>query len=76
MLYDLILLFCSLFFFINRFAADNCRDEDPELFPSDPALGPTLIVVVVYQGTIAAIGHGLLKKFWPFGNMLRSAHCR
>ena len=59
------------------------RNEDPELFSSDPAqlgkkldraLGPTLIVV--YQGTIAAIGHGLLKKFWSFGNMLRSAHCR
>ena len=21
-------------------------------------------------------GHGLLKKFWPFGNRLRSTHCR
>ena len=23
-------------------------------------------VVVVYHGTIVAIGHGLLKKLWPF----------
>ena len=23
-------------------------------------------VVVVYHVTIVAIGHGLLKKFWPF----------
>ena len=21
-------------------------------------------------------GHGLLRKFWPFGNRLRSTHCR
>ena len=33
-------------------------------------------VVVVYQVTIVAIGHGLLKKFWPFGTRLRSTHCR
>ena len=33
-------------------------------------------VVVVYHVTIVAIGHGLLKKFWPFGNRLRSTHCR
>ena len=26
--------------------------------------------------TIEAIGHGLLKKFWPFGTRLRSTHCR
>ena len=32
-------------------------------------------VVVVYHVTIVAIGHGLLKKFWPFGNRLRSRHC-
>ena len=24
------------------------------------------VVVVVYHFTIVAIGHGLLKKFWPF----------
>ena len=30
-------------------------------------------VVVVYHVTIAAIGHGLLKKF---GNRLRYMHCR
>ena len=28
--------------------------------------------VVVYHVTIVAIGHGLLKKFWPFG-VLRTA---
>ena len=28
--------------------------------------------VVVYRITIVAIEHGLLKKFWPFGNRLRS----
>ena len=33
-------------------------------------------VVVVYNVTIVAIGHGFLKKFWPFGNRLRSIHCR
>ena len=33
-------------------------------------------VVVVCHVTIVAIGHGLLKKFWPFGNRLRSTHCR
>ena len=26
--------------------------------------------VVVYHVTIVAIGHGLLKKFWPFGTRL------
>ena len=25
-----------------------------------------VVVVVVYNATIVAIGHGLLKKFWPF----------
>ena len=30
------------------------------------------VVVVVYYVTILAIGHGLLKKFWPFGTRLRS----
>ena len=25
-----------------------------------------ICVVVVYHVTIVAIGHGLLKKFWPF----------
>ena len=35
-----------------------------------------LLVVVVYHVTIVAIGHGLLEKFWPFGNGLRSTHCR
>ena len=33
-------------------------------------------VVVVYHVTIVAIGHGLLKKFWPFGTRLRSTRCR
>ena len=33
-------------------------------------------VVVVYHVTIVAIGHGLMKKFWPFGTTLRSTHCR
>ena len=33
-------------------------------------------VVVVYHVTIVAIGHGSLKKFWPFGTRLRSTHCR
>ena len=33
------------------------------------------IVVVVYHVTIVAIGHGLLKKFWPMviGCVLRNA---
>ena len=31
-----------------------------------------LNAVVVYHVTIVAIGHGLLKKFWPFGTRLRS----
>ena len=37
---------------------------------SDPAP-----VVVVYHVTIVAIGHGLLKKFWPLvlGCVLRTA---
>ena len=35
-----------------------------------------VVVVVVYHVTIVAIGHGLLKKFWPFGFRLRSTHCR
>ena len=28
------------------------------------------VVVVVYHITIVAIGHGLLKKFWPFGKFV------
>ena len=32
-------------------------------------------VVVVYHVTIVAIGHGLLKKCWPFGTRLLSTHC-
>ena len=35
-----------------------------------------VVVVVVYHVTIVAIGHGLLKKFWPFGTRLRSTYCR
>ena len=33
------------------------------------------VVVVVYHVTIVAIGHGLLKKFWPMviGCLLRTA---
>ena len=33
------------------------------------------VVVVVYHVTIVAIGHGLLKKFWPLvkGFVLRTA---
>ena len=37
--------------------------------------GRCMVVVVVYHVTIVAIGHGLLKKFWPFGTRLRSTHC-
>ena len=33
-------------------------------------------VVVVYHVAIVAFVHGLLEKFWPFGNRLRSTHCR
>ena len=36
----------------------------------------TFTIVVVYHVTIVAIGHGLLKKFWPYGTRLRSTHCR
>jgi len=32
-----------------------------------------MVVVVVYHVTIVSIGHGLLKKCWPFGTRLRSA---
>ena len=34
-----------------------------------------IVVVVVYQVTIVAIEHGLLKKFWPLvlGCVLRTA---
>ena len=34
------------------------------------------VVVFVYNGTIVAIGHGLLKKFLAYGDTLRSTHCR
>ena len=35
----------------------------------------SIVVVVVYHVTIVAIGHGLLKKFWPMvtGCVLRTA---
>ena len=48
-------------------------------FPVDLPLPPDLDevrgVVVVYHVTIEAIGHGLLKKFWPLviGCVLRTA---
>ena len=32
--------------------------------------------VVVYYSTIVEIGHGLFKKFCPFGTRLPSTHCR
>ena len=37
--------------------------------------GPPIPVVVVYHVNIVAIGHGLLKKFWPMviGRVLRTA---
>ena len=46
--------------------------------PPPPSSFITLIkgCVVVYHVTIVAIGHGLLKKFWPFSTRLRSTHCR
>ena len=31
--------------------------------------------MLLYHVTIVAIGHGFLKKFWPYGNRLRSTHC-
>ena len=34
------------------------------------------LVYVVNHLTIVAIWDGLLTKFWPFGNRLRSTHCR
>ena len=34
------------------------------------------LVVVVYHVTIIANGHGVLKKVSPFGNRMRSTHCR
>ena len=45
---------------------------------TSPILGDTVVspvVVVVYHVTIVAIGHGLLKKFWPsvLGCVLRTA---
>ena len=46
--------------------------------PRPPNSGGNVIeklVVVVYHVTIVAIGHGLLKKFWPLvlGCVLRTA---
>ena len=45
-------------------------------FHFQPVLPVILVVVVVYHVTIVAIGHGMLKIFWPFGTRLRSTHCR
>ena len=36
----------------------------------------TMVFLLLLPCTIVAIGHGLLKKFWPFGTRLRSTHCR
>ena len=45
--------------------------------PSTPTAirNATNVVVVVYHVTIVAVGHGLLKKFWPLvlGCVLRTA---
>ena len=42
----------------------RCRKEKESSDASAP--GALHVVVVVYHVTIVAIGHGLLKKFWPF----------
>ena len=57
------------------------RSVSPSSSPSSPAWTPSTRtrlkshVVVVYHVTIVAIGHGLLKKFWPLvlGCVLRTA---
>ena len=43
--------------------------------PCGSVFKPASVVVVVYHVTIVAIGHGLLKKFWPLvlGCVLRTA---
>ena len=48
-------------------------DEEEEEVQDDP--NRSAVVVVVYHVTIVAIGHGLLKKFWPLvqGCVLRIA---
>ena len=42
--------------FWNRTIKENYPIDNMSIF----------VVVVVYHVTIVAIGHGLLKKFWPF----------
>ena len=38
-------------------------------------IGVSLVTLTATQlNGIVAIGHKLLKKFWPFGNGLRSTH--
>ena len=47
-----------------------CRKSKQKLSDSDE------VVVVVYHVTFVTIGHGLLKKFCPKGDRLRSTHSR
>ena len=49
--------------------------EDSEVAAEAVAEVCSFHVVVVYHVTIVAIGHGLLKKFWPLvlGCVLRTA---
>ena len=54
----------------------NGHKDTAWMFCGDCEYATMVSVVVVYHVTIVAIGHGLLKKCWPFVTRLRSAHCR
>ena len=56
--------------------SDNLMDtSNSAAVLSDILMAEVSFVVVVYHVTIVAIGHGLLKKFWPMviGCVLRTA---
>ena len=36
-----------------------------DIFFKSVTIDDNVVVVVIYHVTIVAIGHGLLKKFWP-----------
>ena len=57
----------------NRRIRTNCHKDS--CLKGDVIPPPMYGVVVVYNVTIVAIGHGLLKKFWPLvvGCVLRTA---
>ena len=42
------------------------REREEDMFAESQPTHDQGNVVIVYHVTIVAIGHGLLKKFWPF----------